>query len=539
MIRTVDQSKCVGCGTCQKVCPLDVFRLETRQLAVSPCKYACPIQNDMREMHYLLQMGRVDDAARMMLQSNPLASVTGRICPAFCESECTRAQVDSAVNISAIEQYLGDYLLEEKVEPMLRRHVAPIAVVGSGPASLTCAYFLAADGFRVTMFEAKNEPGGMLRYAIPEFRLPDRVTASLIERLQGMGVTIQCGMALNDAFTIDGLRAQGFGAVFLGVGAGRAKKIEMEGIDAEGIYPGLEFLEGVRTGSISSMKQRVAVVGGGDVAMDVAQTARRLGAESVTVIALEDDTTLPAYRRNIDAAKAERIEILCSRGIDKILQEGGRVKGLRLVRCTSVFDQQGVFAPAYDRADCSDVPVDLVILAVGQEPDISSLPEDLVSAKRLIKADLETTQTSLPYVFGAGDAIRGSTSVAHAIAGGKRAAQAIMFYLKGMELEWLPPLAMPVTGALPEKAQIPRAKRHERVLAAQGPNPFQEKYTGLDLVQMLAEADRCMTCGAKSVAAHLDDCMTCFACELGCPSEAIFVHPFKEILPRSLRPIGP
>ena len=135
MIRTVDQSKCVGCGTCQKVCPLDVFRLETRQLAVSPCKYACPIQNDMREMHYLLQMGRVDDAARTMLGNNPLASVTGRICPAFCESECTRAQVDSAVNISAIEQYLGDYLLGEKVEPVPRRHVAPIAVVGSGPAS--------------------------------------------------------------------------------------------------------------------------------------------------------------------------------------------------------------------------------------------------------------------------------------------------------------------------------------------------------------------------------------------------------------------
>lgn len=539
MIRAVDQSKCVGCGTCQKVCPLDVFRLETRQPVAPPCTCACPIQNDMREVHYLLEMGRVEEAARMMLQSNPLASVTGRICPAFCESECTRTQVDAAVNISAIEQYLGDYLLEEEVEPVSRRHVAPIAIVGSGPASLSCAHFLAADGFRVTMFESKAEPGGMLRYAIPEFRLPSGVSASIVERVQRMGVTIQCGMALNDGFTIESLRKQGFGAVFLGVGAGRAKEIEIEGTDATGVYLGLEFLEGVRAGKIAAAGLRVAVVGGGDVAMDVAQTARRLGAQSVTIVALEDEATLPAYRRNIDAVKAEGIEFLCSRGIDKILQERGKVKGLRLVRCTGVFNQQGFFAPAYDRTECSDVSVNMVILAVGQEPDISSLPKDLVSAGGLIQADLGTTQASQPFLFAAGDATRGSASVAHAIAGGKRAAQAIMFYLKGMELEWLPPLTIPFTGALPEKAEIQRARRHERALVSQGANPFQEKYACLDLVQTLAEADRCMTCGAKSVAAHLDDCMTCFACELGCPSEAIFVHPFKEILPRSLRRIAP
>jgi NAD-dependent dihydropyrimidine dehydrogenase PreA subunit len=185
------------------------------------------------------------------------------------------------------------------------------------------------------------------------------------------------------------------------------------------------------------------------------------------------------------------------------------------------------------------VEVDTVILAVGQEPDLSSLPEDLVSDSGLIKADSGTTQTSRPYVFAAGDAVRGSASVAQAVAGGKRAAQAMTLYLKGVELEWLPALTMPVTGALPEKAQMQRSKRHEKVLAVQGSSPFQEKYAGFDLVQTLAEADRCMTCGAKSVAAHLDDCMTCFTCELSCPVEAILVHPFKEILPRSLRLLKP
>lgn len=399
MIRTIDQSKCVGCGTCQRICPLDVFRLDINQPEVSPCMVACPISNNIRGIHYLLEMGRVDEAARMMLENNPLASVTGRICPHFCESKCTRNQVDAAVNISAIEQYLGDYLLEKEVERVPRRHVAQVAVVGSGPAGLSCAYFLAADGFQVTVFEAEEEPGGMLRYAIPEYRLPGRVVVSLIERLQNMGVIIKCSETFNATFTLDSLRSQGFGAVFLGLGAVKVKKIQVEGIDTEP----------------------------------------------------------------------------------------------------------------------------------------SSLPREIVGPGGIIKVAPGACQTSIPNIFAVRDAAKGSASVVKAIGGGKRAAQAIMLYLRGLELEGLPLKDMPVAEGLPKNAQLQRSMRHEkRRVAETGNRDFPELYRGFDLAEALAEADRCMTCGAKSVAAYMDDCMTCFSCEINCPGEAIFVHPFKEILPRTL-----
>jgi NADPH-dependent glutamate synthase beta subunit-like oxidoreductase len=380
----------------------------------------------------------------------------------------------------------------------------------------------------------------MLRYAIPEYRLPGSVVASVIERLQRMGVVLKCNQDLNGNFDLEGLRHMGFLAVFLGFGAGKAKKIDVEGIDADGVYSGMEFLESVRTGQRPRITSRVAVIGGGDVAMDVAQTARRLGAQWVTIVALEEEANLPAYRHNIEAARAEGIDFLCSQGIEKITSSGGKVAGVRLLKCLSVFDEAGAFAPKLDGVDCSAVEADTVILAVGQEADLTGLPGELVSPDGLIKHFPGTYQTSIPYVFTAGDAVTGPASVAAAIGGGKRAAQAINLYFRGIELEQLPSWKRPVFQGLPVGAMLERAMRHEKTCVCQpGRTDFSEVYKGFDLIEALAEADRCLFCGAKSVAAHLDDCMTCFNCELNCPSEAIFVHPFKEILPRSLRVIEP
>jgi NADPH-dependent glutamate synthase beta subunit-like oxidoreductase len=540
MIRTVDQLKCVGCGTCQRTCPLDVFRLEVNQPLTSPCAAACPVNNNIRGMHYLLEMGMVDEAAKMMLENNPLASVTGRICPRFCESECSRKQVDAAVNISALEQYLGDYLLEKEVDRVPVRHVAPVAIVGSGPAGLSCAYLLAADGFRVTIFESKNEPGGMLRYAIPEYRLPSSVVASVVGRLQRMGVVIKCNEVLNRTFTLDDLRRRGFRAVFLGLGATKAKNLDVEGISANGVYLGLDFLEAVRTGHQPKITPRVVVIGGGDVAMDVAQTARRMGAQSVTVITLEEEAGLPAYCHNIDSARAEGIDFCCSYGIEKIVSGDGKAEGVKLLKCLSVFDGAGKFAPKLDRTDSATVMAETVIVAIGQETDRSCLPGDVTGPNGLIAYGLGTYQTSIANIFAAGDVVTGPASVAAAIGGGKRAAQAINFHLRGIELEQLPPVKMPVFPGLPEGAKLERAMRHEKANVRQvGSKDFSEIYQGFDVVDALAEADRCMYCGAKSIAAHLDDCMTCFNCELNCPSDAIFVHPFKEVMPRSLRFIEP
>ncbi len=496
---------------------------------------ACPIGNNVREVHFLLETGRVHDAAAMMLANNPLASVTGRVCPHFCETECTRNQVDASVNISAIEQFLGEFAMGEKVGGFSRRHVAPVAVVGSGPAGLSCAYFLTLDGFQVTLFEAMDEPGGMLRYGIPEYRLPSPVLNSVIERLWRMGVVIKCGQELSKTFALSDLLDSGFGAVFLGLGSGKSKKLQVEGNDSQGVLYGIDFLKDIRTGRISKIDPRVAVVGGGDVAMDAAQSALRLGAQSVTIISLEDEQHLPAYPHNIESTRTAGVDFICSFGVKKIMREDGKVTGLDLTKCIRVFDDQGVFSPMFDRGVTHEIETDRIILAIGQETDLSSLPREIVGSDGLIKTAPYSCQTMNPRVFAAGDAVTGRGSVAHAVYGGKRAAKAISLFLRGIDLETLPSKDMSVTERLPDQAHLRKAMRHEktRLDARDG---FSELYRGFDLVETLAEADRCLVCGAKSVAAHLEDCMTCFTCELNCPSNAIFVHPFKEILPRTLRP---
>jgi NAD-dependent dihydropyrimidine dehydrogenase PreA subunit len=261
----------------------------------------------------------------------------------------------------------------------------------------------------------------------------------------------------------------------------------------------------------------------------------RLGARSVTIIALEDKDRLPAYRNNVESARADGIDFICSHGIEKIVCKEGKVTALDLMKCVGVFDEKGAFAPTFDRGVSREVAADKVILAIGQETDCSSLPQEIVGADGRIMADPHTHQTPMSKVFAAGDAVSGPTSVAQAVFGGKRAAQAITLFLRGIELESLPPREMLVTQGLPKNALLPKVMRHEKTAKDKKDcECLSEPYRGFELIEALAEADRCLICGAKSVALHLEDCMTCFSCELNCPTGAIFVHPFKESMPRSL-----
>ncbi|MBW1999028.1 MAG: FAD-dependent oxidoreductase [Deltaproteobacteria bacterium] len=538
MLRSIDQSKCIGCGTCMRICPLDVFRLDYRQPTLSPCTAACPIGINIREINYLLETGRINEAATKMLSNNPLAAVTGRVCPGFCEIECSRNQFDSAVNVSGIEQFLGDYASGQEHGQIAIRHVNPVAVIGSGPSGLSCAYFLASDGFKVTVFETREEPGGMLRYGIPEYRLPRKIIDNVMERLRRMGVVFKCGQTLGADFTIQDLISDNFGAVFLGLGTARAKRLKVDGACADGVVYGIEFLEHIKTGRISTIAPRVMVVGGGDVAMDAALSAFWLGARTVSVVSLEDEKSLPAYRRNVQTARAAGIELISSYGVKKILHKDGKVTGAILVKCVNVYDDHGNFAPKFEESDTKEMVSDAIIIAIGQESDLSSLPREITSQDGLVEAFSDTSQTRIKKVFAGGDAVTGPSSVAEAVGAGKRAAQAIMYFLSGIDLDLLPHKKAQVTVAFPQNMHVQNMMRHERRYIEQTERKVSsELYKGFDLVETMAEADRCLICGAKSVAAHLEDCMTCFSCELNCPGEAIFVHPFKEILPRSLRPV--
>lgn len=538
MIRSLDQEKCIGCGTCMKSCPLDVFRVHAVPAAASPCSAACPIHNNIRAYHAALQLGSVMEAVALSWKSNPLAAVTGRVCPHFCETKCSRNSVDSAVNIGGIERFLGDKALEAPTEPVMKKHVAPVAVVGSGPAGLTCAAELAREGFSVTVFEAQDEPGGMLRYGIPEYRLPAEVLARLVQKLQAMGVSFHCGQRLGVDFQLEDLKKQGYKAVMLGLGAGVARRSDVDGADGPHVMYGLDFLQAVRTRSIRSVSGRALVVGGGDVAMDVAQSLARLGAESVVVASLESEAEMPAFRHNIDDAKHLGVQFKPSSSVRNIVRNGERIAEIAMVRCASVFDEQGRFSPVMDEGTTWAEHADIIVFAIGQACDLTGVPQEVLT-RRGMAADEVTGQTSIPWIFAAGDAVTGPSSVASAVGGGKRAAVGMLTYLRGGDMQLLKAWDMPVVPELecPEKhKRITREEGRPLPVAAEDGH-FLEMYAGLRHEQVLGESLRCLTCGSKANIEHPDDCMTCFGCEMGCPTGAIYVDPIKEEWPRALAPL--
>lgn len=538
MIQRIDPAVCTGCGTCTKTCPLDVFRLETAQEQISPCTAACPAGVDIRGNNYLIQQGRMDEAAENFLRVQPFPALTGRVCFHPCESQCSRAKVDAAVNINAIEQALGDWALSMPAEEGTPRHIAKVAVVGSGPAGLSCAWFLAKMGYPVTVFEAQPLPGGMLRYGIPAYRLPDDVVAAQVARLEALGVRFRCNVRVGEGadITLKELKRRGFKAVMLAPGTSAGRRLEMEGADAEGVHWGLDFLRACRGDEKPRISGEVAVIGGGDVAVDAAITARRLGASRVHMICLESRDAMPAYPHNQKDAEREGIEFHCGYGPARVLREGGRVSGIELYACTQLKDAEGRFAPRFDTSSPLRLSASHIIFSIGQVAELDGFANDVEVLNGRITVKDITFATSEWGVFAAGDAATGPSSVVSAIAGGRECAFSIDRMLKGADLlgerglirPTVPEEKLPGEGIQPEP-------RHERTsLPFDQERPFAEHTLPLDREACFAEALRCMTCGSKSRIAYTDDCMTCFNCELHCPSGAIFVHPFKERFARTL-----
>ncbi len=534
MISNLDQAKCTGCGICFKTCPLDVFRLDTGQEDISPCMGACPAGTDIREVHYLLQQTKFRAALDKLRETMPFPAVTGRVCPHSCESDCARAGHDAAVNINALEEFLGTMDLRQDAVPAPRRHIFNVAVVGSGPAGLSAAWFLTCEGYPVTVFEAASRPGGMLRYGIPAYRLPQDIVDRYIDRLEVMGVAFRCGTRVGEdaGISLNDLKKQGFRAVVLAPGAGRSRPLPLRLPDGgSGIYSGLSFLAAARDAEKPPVAgKRVLVIGGGDVAIDAAITARRNNAREVDMVCLENREDMPAFAHNIADAEQHGIVMRNGWGPVDIRRENG-VYRIDFTACVGLSDGSGRFAPRFDETRRLELDADMLIGAIGQSVDAASLAAGLeLNAQGCIKADPLTLATSLEHVFAAGDAVSGPASVVRAIRAGHEAALSVHQDLMGITVGLNRQRTRNVTERLP-KRNIPPAERQERTPAC---GDCAGLRTGFDLEQALAESRRCLTCGSRAYVTYPDECMTCFGCELRCPAEAIDVHPFKERLPRTL-----
>lgn len=390
------------------------------------CTKACPGNVEIAAYMSNIRSGDIHGAAEVLLSNNPIPAITGRVCPHFCESKCYRSDYDEAVSIQNVERIVGDYILDHAAEfmkPPKQQRKQHIAIVGSGPAGLSAAFYLRKAGYKITLFDKMPEAGGMLTYGIPAYRLPKEIVQRQVKALEGMGIEFKQNATIGQkGKTLKDLRKT-FDRLFLATGAWGHKTLTME--KSELLTSGLDFLITIGLGKKPPLGNRVLVIGGGNVAMDVAVNARHLGAKHVTMACLESREIMPAFPEEIEQALREGIELLPSLGPHRILEKTGRISGMEFVRCTSVFDEEGRFNPSFDLSMKQTVKADQIILAIGQSTDLSYIDKSIKTERGLILIDEETKTTSQKGVFAGGDVTNGPDSVIAAIAAGRKAALSI------------------------------------------------------------------------------------------------------------------
>jgi NADPH-dependent glutamate synthase beta subunit-like oxidoreductase len=467
------------------------------RFAEPPCQSACPGHVSISTYLSQIREGNLVEAARGLLRNNPIPAITGRICPHFCEQSCNRGNFDESLSIRDIERFVGDYILDradEVIEKPGESTRKKVAIIGAGPAGLAAAYYLRLAEHRVTVFDRMEEAGGLLRYVIPSYRLPKDIVTRTVKMLENIGIEFRLKVDIGKDATIDNLKKD-YDAVFIGTGTWNPVSIGLDGEESAGF--GLEFLANVQKGIKKALGKKVLVIGGGNAAIDVAISSLRLGAEEATMACLEKREEMPALPWEIEQAEEENVKIMTSWGPHKILKSNGKVVGMELIRCTSVYDKSGCFAPTYDENVKTTVEADVIVMAVGYAADLK-FAEGVVNISRgLIMANHETQATNVPGVFAGGAVARGPATVIEAIADGKRAAVAIDAYLKKAGSD-----KVNTAGPL-LKFDAEYYKKTEKLKASRIPVNKRtidiEDTPGFGLNQIKTEANRCFNCGCVSV----------------------------------------
>lgn len=561
----VDKDKCVACGECVENCPAnaltlgqnlctkeplpvplekdtpfdtkwgeDKWNLDYRHRKMvddngtSPCKTECPAHIAIQGYIKMASQGKYRDALELIKRENPFPAICGRICPRNCESACTRSSFDEPLAVDEIKKFVADQDLKAEHRFVPEKRAArpeKIAVIGAGPAGLSCAYFMAVDGYQVTVFEKQAKLGGMLTLGIPAFRLEKEIVEAEIDVLREIGVTFKTGVEVGKDVTLTELRKQGFNAFYVAIGAQVGRSIGLEGETAEGVFTGVDLLRKVSLGEDLRLSGQTIVIGGGNVAIDVARTAQRIGASQIDMYCLENRNEMPALEEEIDEAVSEGIIINNSWAPMRIIHENGHVVGVEFKKCVSVFDQNGKFSPKFDENDTKVVKANHVLLSVGQGMDWGGLLKDskmVLNPNNTIKADPISFQTGEPDVFAGGDSLTGPKFAIDAIALGKQGATSIHRYVHhdnltiGREREYhaldVEALNMAGYDSLPRQKAV-------HVDGNKSKETFKDLRVTFTEAQIKKETERCLGCGAV-VADHYQ-CVGCGVCTIKCKFDAI------------------